>query len=579
MIRSDIWRQPARSALRRVAVALMMAGLPQYTGQAAEFQTNVRSLGPLIAALSGADSAGAPTKCGFVIVSEALRQRSGLTPETQAMLQLLMVRPMLQTSVANGIFRVHFDTLGVNTPALLDGSGARIPGTARAYADSVAGILNRVAADLEARHGFQLPPGDGALGGGPEYDVYIEELSSEYGRTTPDIDIPDGATVTSFIEIDNDFSFVYPDSNKGLPGLRVTIAHEFHHAVQIGGYAYWQSEVYFHEITSVWVEELLFTEVNDYYLYLRSSAGHFRSPHVSFTTSDLISYSRGIWGIYLEKRFGSGLMRTIWEECRETRPTQAIDVTLRQPSLNSSMTAAFTDWALWNYWTGTRSKGTTYYPEAPAYPEIVQIPTEFVPPATTISQKLPPLATRYHQVLVPSGTGLMDTVTLALNNVDYPSALSGGLVPISYTWRLAATPVDPSYRQTKAGIYVKLEVADPLVWTAWFIEDSLANSGESLASLEEGTAFPNPFTPDGSKVLYIPVDDIAPVSGSLSIYSGSMDRVYESGLLRSSGVTRQLFSWDGRTSSGQPVPTGIYIFVLSLDGGKTVRGKIAVIRK
>ena len=579
MIRSDSGRPPSRGAVWGIAAILLAAGLPQFIGRAADLQVKPRSLHPLVAALSAADSGGAPIKCGFVVLSQALGQRSGLSLETRTLLQGLMLRPLLQTSVASGIFRVHFDTSGINTPALLDASGMRIPGTARAYADSVTRILKEVADELETRHGFQLPPTDGTLGGGPEYDVYIEELSGEYGRTTPDVDIPDGTTVTSFIEIDNDFSFVYPDSNKGLPALRVTIAHEFHHAVQIGSYAYWQSEVYFHEMTSVWVEELLFTEVNDYYLYLRSSSGHFRAPHVPFTTSDLISYSRGIWGIYLEKRFGPGLMRAIWEECRETRPTQAIDVILRQPSRNSSMTAAFTEWALWNYWTGARSKGTAYYPEAPAYPEIVLVPTEFVPPTTAITQKLPPLSTRYHQVLVPTGTGRMDTVTLALNNVDYPSALSGTLLPISYTWRLASTPVDPSYRQTNAGIYVKLDVAEPLNWTAWIIEDSLANPGVSMASLEEGMAFPNPFTPDGSKFLYIPVDDPAPVSGSFSIYSGNMDRVYESGPVRSSGVTRQLFSWDGRTSSGQSAPTGIYIYVLSLDGGKTVRGKIAVLRK
>jgi hypothetical protein len=211
---------------------------------------------------------------------------------------------------------------------------------------------------------------------------------------------------------------------------------------------------------------------------------------------------------------------------------------------------------------------------------MVQIPTEFVPPTTSIQQwKLPPLASRYHEVLVPTGGGRTDTVTIVVSNVDLASAEAGALAPMAYTVRLSSTPVDPSYQKTKAGIYVKLDVPDPLRWSTWVIEDSVADLAQSLATLEEGTAFPNPFTPDGAKLLSIPVDDPAPVAGTLSVYTANMDRVFESGSLKSTGISRQLFSWDGRTSSGQSLPSGVYIYVLSVEGGRIITGKIALIRK
>jgi uncharacterized protein YjaZ len=36
--------------------------------------------------------------------------------------------------------------------------------------------------------------------------------------------------------IHKDFSFVTPDSNRGLRAMKVTVAHEYHHAIQLGNY-------------------------------------------------------------------------------------------------------------------------------------------------------------------------------------------------------------------------------------------------------------------------------------------------------------------------------------------------------
>ena len=55
---------------------------------------------------------------------------------------------------------------------------------------------------------------------------------------------------------------------KGINAARVTVAHEFHHAIQLGNYSYRDSDLFFYELTSTSMEEFVFNSVNDYYNYL-----------------------------------------------------------------------------------------------------------------------------------------------------------------------------------------------------------------------------------------------------------------------------------------------------------------------
>ena len=520
-----------------------------------------------------------PDKCGLPAITLALRNRRTLSLQSESALRVLTDRPQLQTSVMPGNIRIHFDTTGPNTPAMLNAAHQRIEGTARVFVDSVAAVIGYVSVFETSGLGYPSPPADGTLGGGPELDVYIMDLGSTYGYTTPDQLISDGGKSTTFISIDNDFTFVRPDSNKGMPALRVTAAHEFHHAVQIGCYGYWTEDVFFYEITSVWMEDEVYTAVNDYLTYLLASWSHFRNPDRPFAANDLIMYSRGIWGKYIEKRFGREAMKRTWEEIPAFRPLQAIDRALGRPEYGSSLGAAYAEWTLWNYFTGSRSDSVAYYPEGRQYPEIAQMPREFMPPSTTLDGSLQPLGARYHQVLLQPTQNKRDTLTIAVSSVDIPGAFNGSLSMEPYQYIVSAEQSDPLFKPTDAGVYVKLIVSTPLNWSTWYIVGSTARRDAGILTLREGSAFPNPFTPDGSSLVSIPVDGSSRVAGTLSVFSSSMDLVYSSDTQQSVGVERQVFTWDGRKGDGAAVPSGVYVFVLSLDGDRIVKGKIAVLRK
>jgi hypothetical protein len=436
----------------------------------------------------------------------------------------------------------------------------------------VAAIANYVW-DFEInRLGYAPPPPDRGDGDGSEYDMYIQNLGNLYGDTTPEVQIDapqEGQVYTTFIRVHHDFTFVNPPSNQGLPALRVTLAHEFHHAIQIGNYGYWQNDISFYEMTSVWMEDVVYTDVNDYYQYLRSSQGHFAHPDVPFTSTGLIVYSRGIWPMYIAKRFGPDVMRQCWEKVKHDRPLQAIDNALHNPPSSSSLKNAFAEWSLWNHFTGFRSDPVRYYPEGANYPLMTQDGIGFTPPSRAIQGSSDDLASKYYQVV--SAT---DTLTLVVSNLDIASAIAGLAGSHPYAYLLNSNKIDDSYKETAARIYVKFDVPDPSNWWNWVI----GKGGIEASLIAEGQPFPNPFRINGSASVRIPITASAPLKGSLSILSSSMDLIYSWSGSSTPELGKQVFHWNGKTNDDKLASSGVYFYVLELPAG-VIKGKIAVLRK
>ena len=116
-----------------------------------------------------------------------------------------------------------------------------------------------------------MPPvSDVDQGGSSQYDIYFQQVPY-YGFTSPELAGPEvWNDFSSHIVVHNTFSPGFPpnDDPEGLVlgALKVTIAHEFYHAIQ---FAYDVSEVsFFMEMSSTWMEEMAYPQVNDNYNYL-----------------------------------------------------------------------------------------------------------------------------------------------------------------------------------------------------------------------------------------------------------------------------------------------------------------------
>jgi hypothetical protein len=551
-----------------VTACVLSAGSRAGTPVPAEAEgTQVRALCFLAQASGVKSSGGDPVKCGVPLIAHGLRHRLDGGAEILGALRTLFERPSLQTSVLAGSFRIHFDTTGPNLPAMLNPAHTvGRQGTFREFVDSVAASSAYVYHIEIDSLGYQPPPGDGTNGGGPEMDIYIMDLGDQYGYVAPDSNaLPDGGRSSSFMVIDNDFIFLRDTLNRGVPAMHVTLAHEFHHMIQIGAYGLWSTEVYYHEITSVWLEDVVYPSVKDYLQYVWSSYGQFADPSEPFTSNSDIMYSRGVWAHFIAKRFGADQIRHSWEQIRSVRPLQAIDNALRIYS-NSSFATAFAEWTLWNYFTGGRSDSVQYYPEGALYRLIAELPSDYSGARRVIPDSLAPLASSYHQVL-----GASKPLTLITANIDFPSALGGVAAQEGYSYILSPTSLDNGFRATAAGVFVRLDAVNPSHWWSWDVVNGIVG----VQRFDEQTPFPNPFIADGTSVVYIPSTSL---SGNLSVYSASMSLIYQAEVQSALRLQKRVFSWNGRTNSNVLAHTGVYIYVLSLED-RTVSGKIALVRK
>ncbi len=172
-------------------------------------------------------------------------------------------------------------------------------------------VLNQVYSFEVRRFGFRSPVTDGRHGGNSKFDVYLKDLPTGlYGFCVPEYYKPGSRKVASgYCVIDNDFS---REEFGGPPiaNLKVTLAHEFFHAVQ---FAYdINDDPWIYESTATWMEERYADKVDDNRQYL--DIGQVRLSHIPLDTfADAgVHYGNWVWWEYLSSRFGNGIVRQVW---------------------------------------------------------------------------------------------------------------------------------------------------------------------------------------------------------------------------------------------------------------------------
>ncbi len=99
---------------------------------------------------------------------------------------------------------------------------------------------------------------------------------------------------------------------RGVPGaLKVTIAHELKHAIQFATNCFAGNEinVQWLEMDATMMENVVFPNVNDYYNYIRGSAGIFGNPQTRFPRA----YSHVTFMLYYHEEFGPDFWVDVWD--------------------------------------------------------------------------------------------------------------------------------------------------------------------------------------------------------------------------------------------------------------------------
>jgi hypothetical protein len=515
-------------------------------------------------------------KCGFGIVNLINLNFEQFTSEQQSILKLLLDRPpLLQKSIvsASGFFRIHYDTTGFNVPSYVAGWSVN---------QNVAEVAN----SLDSVYRFEInylgylsPPSDVDAGGDNRYDIYITSQGAGlYGYTEWENKV--GAiNWTSFMVIDND----YPASqyySAGLNGMRVTVAHEFHHGIQLGNYSVQNgnspvrdSDIFFYEITSTSMEEFVYDDVNDYYAYMGS---YFHDPELAFPRHN--GYNLAIWNIFLMENFGFGILKRQWELIPSIAAILSINQSLNEAS--TSFPRELNKFGIWTFFTGFRWIPGEYFEEAANYPLIVPLQTiTFNSPFQTVHGDVQATSNNFIKFdIAPNG----DTLFAIITNGDANSAtfLQNPLFLFDYTLY-----DDSSSGQRKlTALYSSyFYVNNPSFWSVSEILNQQLVYQDSTPIPPSGSvsyAYPNPFSYgksySTSQFVFFPYDGNVGEEVDFNVYSVGMQLVFSSlKIIQNLAGGQHGVSWNALDIEGQKLASGVYIYVIK-KGDEVLKGKVVI---
>jgi hypothetical protein len=230
------------------------------------------------------------------------------------------------------------------------------------YVQTMSAVFEHVYDVENGQLGWKAPKPDGSRGcpnSAPDCmnktDVYIKDLGGQgiYGYSAPDPGQGTSLSQQAYLVMDNDYSAQQFPKYGGNPlaPMEVTAAHEYNHVLQFN-YDVAQ-DTWMFESTAVWMEDKVYTDVNDYLQYLTAWAQMSSVPLTTFNANrsddpaNVKVYGDMVWNRWLDTKFGQDAPRVAWEHSLTSKPKSfapgAYDQMLN--GHGSSFYSAFTQFA------------------------------------------------------------------------------------------------------------------------------------------------------------------------------------------------------------------------------------------
>jgi hypothetical protein len=509
----------------------------------------------------------ASIKCGFRMTSQIKFNLERFSFERQQLLKSLLVRPTRDTSIVSlsGRFRIHFNLIGSERPNYDPFLSAR------QNAEEVGKAIDS-AYNFEVNFlGYPAAPFDNGEGGDNLYDIYITSAAGNYGFTQPEISLGD-QKYTSHIQIH--YSFQGQFYTHGFDAMSVTVAHEYHHAIQIGNYTgdRIDQDGYFYEITSTSMEEFVYDNVNDYYAYMPT---YFNNTSVSFGNTQ--GYELAIWNIFLDAKFGHNIIKRQWELLPEMRALNAINAIFNLPAYGLNFRDVLHEFAIWTFFTKYRAKQNEYFEEAASYPLVQPIisPISFQSPDEKVTINDSKSVANSFITFINAGTNPDDTITVLTTNGDYINGVENPsfVFPFEYTLYDYNAPGTRKLNEN-FNYYALFNTSQPSFWSnSEFLNSDLISTYKFIA--EYDYAFPSPFRYGLNTFIFIPVTSPESDDVDLNIYTSSMDLVYSERQVLTRQDNQPGVRWNVLDNDGQKLASGVYIYAIK-SGDKTSIGKLVI---
>ena len=433
-------------------------------------------------------------RCRTALLRQLKKDWSALQPSTQKTLAKYVSRPNLigekTCTPVGGHFTIHYTTSGSNAVDPTDANGNGVPD----WVETVAGVFEYVYSVEVGKMGYIAPPDS-------TYDVYLMDLASQsvYGYTQSDSAVT-STRYSSYIEIDRSFtSSVYdPAVYSPLTSLRITAAHEFHHAIQFGYNAYFDTS--YAEMTSTWMEDEVYDSGNQDYSYIKYYLPYADTISLDAGLDGGSEYGRWIFNRYLtEWQQSRTAIRSVWaalgampRPSGATSPDTGPDIPIIAPldsTLQGNLGNNFFGFArrlLLRDWTSHKGDISMIPNVVPAQTYrttgSVQAPINSLPTSYTFSvyEYQPATPTGSLQINFPGGVSTSVVVAVekvnALSVTEYPYNLSTNSITV------------PSFGAGDVAYLVVCnnvngDMSDPVVVSPAFpADDSLVTDGSAIGS-------------------------------------------------------------------------------------------------
>mgnify|MGYP001256758188 CR=1 FL=1 len=391
-------------------------------------------------------------------------------------------------NLPGGRFLIHYTTTGADAPPLTDADTNGVPD----WVETVAQTFENVATTYSGLGWHLAPTANNSM-----YDIYLRNLVNIsidgrivtlYGQTTTSQFQPSpgfSKASASYIEIDKDFTNTRFGPYAPLDSLRITAAHEYHHAIQYGYNYYF--DIWYAEATSTWMEDELYEDVNQSYSYIFDWFNNSRlkldlDPQHEDTGHQGAGYGRWIFNRYLMERHDTpNPVLKVWQELAVLDPTtspintwgdiimtRVLDSVL-STTYNSTLATDFFDFAKRVYmrdWPTTATITATDIGLIPNYLPIASYSTYPVNSASssTPSVTLPHYSFAYYSFLPspssPNNLNITITGTSGIKATAFIKNINGIITEYPFSTVNSTTVTIPGFNSTSEAVLLVANITD-----------------------------------------------------------------------------------------------------------------------
>ena len=473
-------------------------------------------------------------------------------------------------------FTFHYTTDQSNSNAIstTDLNNNTIPD----YIETMGEIFEYIWFYFEDTLGYSPPPGDGSLGGSEKYDIFIENLPSNYFAITYTTSITNASenSCASYIKMRNNYNGTVFQNLTEIENIKITAAHEFFHAIQFSYNCY--ERFWLMEATAVWSEDEIYDNINDHYRYMPS---WFQNSSKTIDDESNHMYGSFILFQYLDEHLGGpDIIKTIWEESRSRANSVSdisfISIDAALSSIGSSFNSALNSMRIANKIMSNHPNAEPYtYKEADDYP--ITGPYEI---ASLVFNDEPVIYDQNSLSLYSSNyikLNLSSSARIFIENKDGPIDDLFGAVMFKHKNRENWTiyqgydfNIDPS---------INIEWATLLVSA----QDQNENDWDYKVTISEGynedlilrRIYPNPYIYKNSKI-EIKLLSTTPQSITINIYNILGQNIVKWNVdIDGPGETELL--WDRKNNIGKLVSDGVY-YIEMIGQNKRIVEKITLLK-